>query len=293
MRRGVLIQPIGLLVAHTIAAGNLAGGPRLVNGAGQGTVAKGFGPVPSLFGIPMVDDDLHRHRTAPHTTLTVGIVSLCRQAPVSALPINLQWGRKPVPGCITSHVLSAPQDSQFADPIEVDNFQPRVHHWVPDSLQLIADAESVFGMGSGAHADSKFTSLSAYSPRDPQEVPQIGVASLVERAGQADSWLDRSDVPYQVILSSIARGSTSGGHGRLIQASTMSAPSVKAERELSAAVAGSERWTSAACRMRSVVVVIILKISQFRFQIRGGPEKRPVQILAPDCANQSLYKRMR
>ena len=41
-----------------------------------------------------------------------------------------------------------------------------------------------------------------------------------------------------------------------------------------------------------MVVVIVLKLAQFRFQILVGPKERQVQALAPYGANQSFHKRM-
>jgi hypothetical protein len=45
--------------------------------------------------------------------------------------------------------------------------------------------------------------------------------------------------------------------------------------------------------MRSVVVVIVLKIPELGLQVCGRPEQRVVQELAPNGADQALHKRMR
>ena len=87
---GILIHPVLLFVDHSVAAWDLPGRPRLVQGAGQGSVAKGFGPVPSLFRIPMVNDDLDRHGTAPNTASAFRGISRRCQAPMSPCTINRQ-----------------------------------------------------------------------------------------------------------------------------------------------------------------------------------------------------------
>ena len=57
---------------------------------------------------------------------------------------------------------------------------------------------------------------------------------------------------------------------------------------------GVWRWCSPRSGgMRSVTVVIVLKIAKLGLQIGGRPEQRPVEKLAPHRADQALHKRMR
>ena len=54
-----------------------------------------------------------------------------------------------------------------------------------------------------------------------------------------------------------------------------------------------QRHASRACRVRSIAVVVVLKIAQLRLQIRCTPEQHVVEKLATNRADQSLDKRMR
>ena len=44
--------------------------------------------------------------------------------------------------------------------------------------------------------------------------------------------------------------------------------------------------------MRSVFIIILLEIDEFRFQINRCPEQRPVEVLPPNRADQALYEGM-
>ena len=66
---------------------------------------------------------------------------------------------------------------------------------MPQPLDAVTHSELVFGVGSGANTDSKLSRNSADCSFDPQQVTQISVAPFIERTGQANSRLDRSDSP--------------------------------------------------------------------------------------------------
>jgi hypothetical protein len=89
--------------------------------------------------------------------------------------------------------LSAPQYSKLADSVNVGDFEPRICNSMPDCFDIVADSELVSGMGSGAHADTKFHVYSSHRSFDSQYETQIGMAALFEGAGQPDSGLDRGD----------------------------------------------------------------------------------------------------
>ena len=80
---------------------------------------------------------------------------------------------------------------------------------MPQPLDAVTHSELVFGVGSGANTDSKFSRNSADCSLDPQQVTQISVAPFIERTGQANSRLDRSDSPRpgQSFRSSTVRSS--------------------------------------------------------------------------------------
>ena len=183
MRCGVLVDPVFLLIGHAVATGNLTGGTGLVAGAGQWSVAEGFRPVAPPVGVPLVNDHFHRHDTPPDTAITFGIVSRYRQASMSALAIDRQRWWHSMPGCRRGLRFSTSDQFQFADLIEVGGFQSRIHNPMPQPLDVVADSELVFGVGSGANTNSKFSRNSANCSFDPQQVTQIGVAPLIEGTG--------------------------------------------------------------------------------------------------------------
>ena len=64
--------------------------------------------------------------------------------------------------------LSAADQFQFADLINVSYFQPRICHPNADSFHLVPDAELVGAVSSRANRDSKLGTPSVYYPFDPQ-----------------------------------------------------------------------------------------------------------------------------
>src|SRR5262249_37146725 len=195
MRCGVVIHPVFLFIGHAVATGNLACGTRPIAGAGQRSVTEGFGPVAPPVGVPLVDDHLHRHGTAPDTAMARGIVGRHRQASMSALAIDGQRWRHSIPRCRCRQLFSTPHQFQFADFIDVGSFKSRIRNSMPQPLDVVTDSELVFGVCSGANTDSKFSRYSADCSLDPQQVTQIGVAPFIEGTSQTDSRLDRSDSP--------------------------------------------------------------------------------------------------
>ena len=45
--------------------------------------------------------------------------------------------------------------------------------------------------------------------------------------------------------------------------------------------------------MSSMALIVMLKIEQLRLDIGLGPEQDPVEVLAPNCPDQSFYEGMR
>lgn len=45
--------------------------------------------------------------------------------------------------------------------------------------------------------------------------------------------------------------------------------------------------------MRSMGIIVMLELGQFRLQIDGCPEQGSVEVLTPDRPNQPFYERMR
>jgi len=88
-----------------------------------------------------------------------------------------------MPGCRRGLRFSTSDQFQFADLIEVGGFQSRIHNPMPQPLDVVADSELVFGVGSGANTNSKFSRHSANCSFNPQQVTQIGVAPLIEGTG--------------------------------------------------------------------------------------------------------------
>ena len=69
----------------------------------------------------------------------------------------------------------------------------------------------------------------------------------------------------------------------------MPVPSV--ESELHRRTLEWHRGAPRLCRVRSVGVVIVLKISKLSLQVCGCPEQCPVKEFAPDRADQPLHER--
>ncbi len=61
---------------------------------------------------------------------------------------------------------------------------------MPQPLDEVTHSELVFGVGSGANTDAKFSRNSADCSLDPQQVTQISVAPFIKRTGQTNSRLD-------------------------------------------------------------------------------------------------------
>jgi hypothetical protein len=58
----VLIDPVRFFIGHPMAANNLSSGTRPVDRAGQRSIAKRFGPVSPLAGVPVVNEAIDRLR---------------------------------------------------------------------------------------------------------------------------------------------------------------------------------------------------------------------------------------
>ena len=95
---------------------------------------------------------------------------------------------------------------------------------MPQPLDAVTHSELVFGVGSGANTDSKFSRNSANCSFDPQQVTQISVLrSSKERVRRIRGWTEVT-APDQAIFSFIDSSfefskfgdPESGGNGRLI-----------------------------------------------------------------------------
>lgn len=80
-----------------------------------------------------------------------------------------------MPWCRYGLLFSTPDQFQFADSIDVGSFEPRIRNPMRQPLDAITDSELVFGVGSGANTDSKFSRNSTDYAFDPQQVTQIGM----------------------------------------------------------------------------------------------------------------------
>ena len=112
---------------------------------------------------------------------------------MSTLAIDRQWWRHAMPWRSGRPWLSACDQFQFAYPIKVCDFQPWIGNPIAQTRKAVTDAEFVLGMGALANGNPKFTRSRADCSLYPQQVTQIGVASLIEGTGQSDSRLHRCD----------------------------------------------------------------------------------------------------
>ena len=78
---------------------------------------------------------------------------------------------------------------------------------------------------------------------------------------------------------------------RLIETATMLVPAVVIER--GDILPCRDGRPSRQRRMGPVRVIEGLKVTQFLFQVRRGPEQHPIHELSSHCADQSFDKRMR
>jgi hypothetical protein len=164
----VLIDPIRFFVGHPMAANDPSCGARLVDTAGQGSIAKCFRPVSPLVRVPVVDDDLHRHRTTPDTALALPVIRHRRQTPMAALTVNRQRRRHAVSGCSGNRFWAAMRDSHSCGFVDVRNFEPRIRDSMSHSFDGITDLELVFCVGCRADADPECAVHSAHAPLDSQ-----------------------------------------------------------------------------------------------------------------------------
>ena len=85
------------------------------------------------------------------------------------------------------------EDLDLRDFVDVRCLDP----WVRDRHTLasdtIPDAELMPRVRSCSHSDEKLASLCPEQAADSEGVPLVGMMSLVERAGQTDTRLDRRD----------------------------------------------------------------------------------------------------
>src|SRR3974390_3366507 len=156
MPTGVLVDPVLLFVAHAMAAGNLAGGTRLVARTGKRPVTESLRPVLMPFRIPLVDDHFHWHRTAPQTATAFRIVGRYRETAMPSLAIYVQRRSRSMPGCLDFGWFIATADQvQFADLINVGYFQSRGSHPNAQSFYLVPNPELVGSVSSRTNRDSK------------------------------------------------------------------------------------------------------------------------------------------
>ena len=75
-----------------------------------------------------------------------------------------------MPRCSYGLLFSTPNQFQFADSIDVGGFEALIRNPMPQTLDAVTDSELVFGVGSRANTDSKFSRNSADCSLDPQQV---------------------------------------------------------------------------------------------------------------------------
>ena len=95
MRNSILINPVSLFQDHALPARYLSCRSRLVKRARFWTVTKGLESIFLLSRVPLIDNHLHRHTTAPNTGLAFSFVGTGIQSPMTPLPIYLQDWRDP------------------------------------------------------------------------------------------------------------------------------------------------------------------------------------------------------
>ncbi len=83
-------------------------------------------------------------------------------------------------------------DFQIADAVIFDGLKPRISNWQRITAHPVPRPEMMAGVSALPDADEKFSGLGSDAAAHPQDVAHIGVAALIERAGQSDPRLDRN-----------------------------------------------------------------------------------------------------
>jgi hypothetical protein len=82
-------------------------------------------------------------------------------------------------------------DFQVADLVEFNRLQPRIRNRQRITGYGVPGAKVVFRVRALPYTDEKFSGFTSDSAAYLQGVTQVGMAALIERAGQSDPWLHR------------------------------------------------------------------------------------------------------
>src|SRR5208283_800259 len=92
---------------------------------------------------------------------------------------------------------------QVADLVEFNRLQPRIRNRLRITRYRVPGPKVVFRVRALPYTDEKFSGFTADSATYLQGVAQVGMAALIERAGQPDPWLHRKQhaLPRNLLIS--------------------------------------------------------------------------------------------
>lgn len=122
------------------------------------------------------------------------LVGASGESAVTTLAVHLKVRRDAVPGRSLRGRIGRPRlNLELGSLVEVDDFQARVRDRLASTRCDVPDAELVLRLRRDFDADGELPRLAVDPTLDPERVPQVRVAALVEGSSESDSRLDRED----------------------------------------------------------------------------------------------------
>jgi hypothetical protein len=197
-----IVNPVLLRVAHSTAAGNGARRSRRVKRARKGTVAEGLGSVATPTRFPLINNHVDWHPASPDAAPALLLEGSRGEPLMTALSVDRQRRWNTSPGRWRRLVSLTWPDFQLADLVKFNRLQTRVRNRQRLTRDGGTGLELVFGMRALTHPDQKFASVISNRATHPKRVSQVGVAALIERAGQPDPRLHREQrtLPHNLLI---------------------------------------------------------------------------------------------
>src|ERR1019366_8422426 len=204
----LIVNPVLLRVGHSAATGNRAHRSGLVERAGKRTVAEGLGSVAAPSRIPLINDHLYRHPASPDTAGALLLEGSRGESSMTALAAERKrrWNTAPRRWRCLVLIVMWP-DFPLAGLVEFNRLQPRIRNRLRITRYRVPGAKVVFRVRALPSPDEKFLGFASDPATYLQRVTQVGMAALIERAGQSDPWLHRKQhaLPGNLVTSIVPR----------------------------------------------------------------------------------------
>lgn len=196
MGGGVLVDPVLLGVGHALSPRHLACRSGLVKSAAFRAVTEGLEPVPFLGRIPVVDDHLHRHSTAPDTGRALGVIRPGVQTPMPTAAIGLQVKRHAMKRRTSREItFSIIYYLQTACLVESGRLKPRVRNGNRLPACLHTCTETVLCLRGFSDRDLELARFILDCSVCPKHISQVAVAPLIKGPHEPDAGLDGYNPP--------------------------------------------------------------------------------------------------